>query len=1181
MKRNWTEKQKDAIDAREGNVLVSAAAGSGKTAVLVERVIERLTDKENPSSADRLLIVTFTRAAANEMRQRISAAVEDELRKRPGNSNLINQQMLLPSAKICTIDSFCASLVRENFQLLDISPDFKTADEGQLNILKAQAMELTLEQLYESENENFLNLVELLFKGRDDSNLSDMIYELYSASMSYPFPDKWLCEISQKYDSSVSLQNSVYGKIIMEYVKDALEYCLSIISSMQLVYEDWDDAKKAFESAVTSDRKQTEQILSYVYENNWDKTRETLSSYKAARRGNIPKELKDCPEMISLAESRDKVKSVLTDTLGEVMCCSEEEFIKDMSYLEPMVKELCHAANLFSQNFKCFKEEKGLADFNDIAHMALSLLVTPCEGDEFERTPLALSIAEDYDEILIDEYQDTNKAQDMLFTSISRNNLFRVGDVKQSIYRFRRAMPEIFISLKNAYENYDREKKAYPAKIVLGNNFRSRKSVTGAVNFVFSQLMSERVGDIDYGKEEELVFSAAYSEKNDESAELHVLQIDELDKDEQSSDDFQAGYVADLINRMICEGFTVKDGDGERRATYKDFCVLIRSVNGGRGAAYAKQMRKRNIPCFTEISANFFSSYEISLMLSLLRVIDNPKQDIPLMTVLMSVLFGFSVDEIAKIRINDRQSDIYGCLLSSKKNEKVSAFLEKISYLRTLSVSMGVEDFIREIYEDTALFVIVGAMSGAAAKKANLMLLLDYAATYEKAGYIGLSGFIGFIDRLERERQDLAGSVGLSADADVVKIMSIHKSKGLEFPVCIVANCAGLFNRSDEKSNMVISSKEGIGLVLRQTETLAQYPTVSHNAVKLSLRKDTVSEEMRVLYVAMTRAKEKLIMVGAVKKLDKLIAKCAVNINPMMYTSPPFAVSLASSYFEWLLTAFLRHEGAKTLRQKGGLDESIVLSSPFSLKVVLPSLDFSNEDETQKEKKESIDEEFLKLIEERCAYRYKYEPLTFAVSKRAASEVDEGAVDREYFASSKPAFLNKDGLTAAQRGTATHTFMQFANYEKASFSVKEEINRLCENGFISESEAKAINVKAVEAFFKSNFAKRILQSKVVMREKKFTVRVPIGEIYPSLSAFSDETVVIQGIADCAFVENGKLVVVDYKTDNLDSEEKFKEKYSKQVAVYKRALSLCTDYEVSETYLYSFRLEKEIKVEIKL
>ncbi|MGN1417810.1 MAG: helicase-exonuclease AddAB subunit AddA [Acutalibacteraceae bacterium] len=1180
MARNWTEKQLDAIQSRRGSILVSAAAGSGKTAVLVERVIQRITDIENPCDANRLLIVTFTRAAASEMRQRIGTAVEEQLKLHPGDKNLINQQMLLPSAKICTIDSFCSRLVRDNFELLDISPDFKNADDGELKLLKAQAMDMTLDELYAEKNEDFLNLVELLFKGKDDSFLADMIYQLYNVSMSYPFPEKWLDEVSEKYDHADDIRESAYGNIIMDYVSQAVDYCLELLDNAKIIIQDYPELEDVFLKAIEIDYMYIEKIGEDVKAFNWNSARQKIPLFKLVRRGNVPDEYKGDSIIDHIDAVRKKVKTIIRDSIiSNIMCCDEEEFQEDMAYLSPMVKQLCNAAKLFYRNFSDLKSAKDIADFNDISHMALSLLVKPGEGKEYEITDLAKSISLDYDEILIDEYQDTNKAQDMLFTSISRNNLFRVGDVKQSIYRFRRAMPEIFIELKNAYKEYDRNKDEYPAKIILGNNFRSRKSVTGAVNFVFSQIMSDSVGDIDYNDEEKLVFSASYEKSKNDCAELHIIRSETIDKDIESSDAYQARYIANLINKMIADGFTVKGENGERKATYGDFCILLRSINGERGTIYAEEMRKNSVPCFTEISANFFSSYEISLILSLLRIIDNPHQDIPLMTVMMSVLFGFTVDEVAKMRIADRKADIYSCLVGySKTDEKSKNFLETIAHLRKLSISMGVEDFIRTVYDETAFDIIIGAMSASRTKSANLMLLLDYASTYEKAGYIGLSGFIGFLDRLERDKQDLAGSIGIAGEADVVKIMTIHKSKGLEFPVCIVANCGGEFNKSDEKSNMIISSKNGIGLVLRQTETMAQYPTVAHNAVKLSLRQDMVSEEMRVLYVAMTRAKEKLIMVGAIKDLEQALQKCSVNINPRLQKTAPFAASLAKGFGEWLLTAFLRHKDADLLRDLVGLSDDIVLPSDFSLKVSVSSWSENVAQTDTVEKSAAADTDFLNMINERAQYRYQYEPLTYAVSKRAASEVDELSIDREYFASSRPAFLNNDGLTAAQHGTITHEFMQFANYENASEDVEKEIERICSLGFITPKEAKAINVRAVKRFFSGSLSKRILKSELVMREKKFTVRVPIDEIYPNLSEFSDETVVIQGIADCAFVENGKLVVVDYKTDSLDTEDDFRRKYSQQVRIYKRALEMCTDYQVAETLLYSFNLGREIKVE---
>ncbi|MCM1545200.1 MAG: UvrD-helicase domain-containing protein, partial [Ruminococcus sp.] len=658
MARNWTEKQTDAIRARNGSVLVSAAAGSGKTAVLVERVIERITDANNPSSVSRLLIVTFTKAAANEMRQRISEAIEACLKEKPGDSNLINQQMLLPSAKICTIDSFCGWLVRDNFQLIDISPDFRIADDGELSLLKNQAMDMTLDELYAEENRDFLNLVELLFKGRDDKNLEDMIYKLYDTSMSYPFPEKWLDEVALAFENCESIAESAYGKIIFAHLKDALSFCMNQISMMKAQMHGWDEIEKAYGNVVDSYESQVGVMLGRVNEQSWDAAKSAIESFDGGRIGRVPKDMKELFEVKMLGETKDMIKKLIKEKLAPLMCCTEQEFVSDMNYLEPMVHQLCRAAKLFLKNYAEVKQEKELADFNDVSHMALSLLVKPTENG-FERTSLADELSECFDEILIDEYQDTNKAQDMLFTSIANNNLFRVGDVKQSIYRFRRAMPEIFIDLKNSYDEYCRDKDNYPAKIVLGNNFRSRQSVTGAVNFIFSQMMSKQVGDIDYNAEEELVFSAAYPEVQ-ESAEFHLLETKEMDSDSENNHSFQARYIADLIDNMIKSGFTVKDGNTMRKAAYKDFCVLMRGVNGGKGAAYAEQFRLKNIPCFTEIAVDFFSAYEVSLVLSLLRVIDNPKQDIPLLTVMMSAIFGFTVDDMARLRINDRESDIYG-----------------------------------------------------------------------------------------------------------------------------------------------------------------------------------------------------------------------------------------------------------------------------------------------------------------------------------------------------------------------------------------------------------------------------------------------------------------------------------------------------------------------------------------
>lgn len=1176
MSRNWTEQQRDAINSRRGNVIVSAAAGSGKTAVLVERVIQRITDEENPTSADRLLIVTFTKAAANEMLERITSAVEALLRERPDDTNLIRQQMLLPTAKICTIDSFCAGLVKENFELLNFSPDSKPADEGELEIIKNESADETLCIMYEEGGEDFRNLSELLFKGRDDSYLAETVKRLYESSRSFPFPDRWLDSLCDSFKSDQNVCDTVYGKIISSYVGDCLRYAIDTADYI-LSNCDSEDMIAALESTLTSDKAQYEYILSLLDEGKWDMVREGIVRFEPVKRTRAPKGIKDDPFFKGLVAKRDGVIKKVRE-LKSVLPSSEEEYREDMALFSPLIDALCRTVRLYGEIFTRNKKEKKLTDFSDIAHGALSLLVRKTD-DGYEFTEKAKTISECYDEILIDEYQDTNEAQDMLFTSISRNNLFRVGDVKQSIYAFRQAMPRIFIGLKESYPLYDREKDSYPAKIVLGNNFRSRKGVTDIINFIFSALMSKSCGEIDYNEEEILVPSAQYEDENRLGAELHFVETGNLVI--ESSDENQARYIAKTIKEMIDGGFTVKDGDGERKASYGDFSVLLRSSKG-RSNIYADAFRKMGVPSFTEPTGSFLSSVEISLALNILRIIDNPKQDIPLLSVMMSPLFAFTVDEIAEYRIESRKGDIYTAVLKREADGdgKIKTFTERIRHWRRLSICLGTRSLIDEIFEDTAILNIFDAVDPTGMKRSNLMLLKDYADAYESAGYMGLSGFVRFIDRLKSNEKDLTACLGQVQSANVVKIMSIHKSKGLEFPVCILANCGGRFNKRDETENLLISLKHGLGVVRRDIETFEQFPTVCHSAIKLSMGLDGLSEELRILYVALTRAKERLIMVCGTSNIESVLKGCAANINPNTEKISPFLVSSVSGMGQWLVTALLRHRDASQLREIIGIDESVVLPCKSPLKVVVAQM----EEEVmpgltrEREKGNRADEDFIDKVREKAEFRYKYEALSNVLMKRAASEVDKNFVDRDYFASSAPSFLCQGGMTGAQRGIATHTFMQYADYEKAAESVRGEISRLLSKGIITEVQAEGINVEAVEKFFRSDLAKRILSSEKVMREKKFTIEVPINEIYEGTDEFCDEKVMVQGIADCAFVEKGELVVVDYKTDRIFSDEEFIEKYSSQVLLYKKALTLCTDYHVKETLLYSFNLGREIKVE---
>ncbi len=1173
MKRVWTEDQKDAIEARGGNILVSAAAGSGKTAVLVERVTQRILDRENPVNADRFLIVTFTRAAAGEMRERIDAAIDKLIAQNPADTRLVSQKMLLSAAKICTIDSFCSSLVRENFNLLDLAPDFRTADEGELSILCSEACERVMEQLYESKDENFRNLVELLFAGRDDSSLSESIMTLYKSSMSFPFPEAWLDSLALEFENCGKLSESRYGDMLFAYAEDLCNYSLSVTENVLYEIAGDEELEKMLYDALSADKAQYEYILERIREKDWDAAKQSALNFKPLRRGNTPKHLKDDPFVTGLTERR-KIATDNIKELSSVFCCSEADFYSDSEFFAPMVRALVEAVKLYGKELRKLKNEKKLADFDDITHAALELLVRPV-SDGWERTEKAESLSQFYEEILIDEYQDTNKAQDMLFTALSRDNLFRVGDVKQSIYSFRQAMPQIFLELKESYNRFRREKKQFPAKVLLGNNFRSRKGVTDIINFVFSQLMSKESGDIEYGSEEELVPLALYSEKTEAATELHL--IDTVNTEDVDSDNLEANYIADRILSLMDEGFTVRDGDGERKATFGDFTVLLRSVSK-KAQIYADVFRKKGIPCFTETGGNFLGSKEISLALNFLRVIDNPKQDIPLLSVMMSPVFAFTPDDVSLIRLSGK-GDIYSCLLScaEKGNEKVRAFLEKIACWRSLSVCLPASELITELYNETGLPSIFDAVDKSGMKRANLMLLFDYACTYEKSGYAGLSSFIRFVDRLSGQKKDLTGALGEVQGADVVKIMSIHKSKGLEFPVCILADCAKKFNRMDEMKNLIVNLRHGLGIVRRDLDTFEQYRTICHSAVKLSMHRDSVSEELRVLYVAMTRAEEKLIIVANKKKVDDFISKCSIDINCNRRKITPYAVTKAGNYMAWLVTALLRHPDSGELRAAGNVSNDIVLDCDSPLKVVLTAPETVYEENYEKEEAVKAECSFFDEITEKLSYRYPYEALSGVMTKRAASEVDRNYIDRDYFASSMPSFLTEGGLTGAQRGIATHTFIQFADYGKAKADLDGEISRLTQKGILTEAQAKGINKKALKTFFESRLLKRILASELVMREKKFTIEVPVNEVYPELEEYFGERMMIQGIADCAFLENGELVVVDYKTDALDNETDFVVKYASQVLLYKKALRECTGYNVKSAVLYSFHLGKEIEV----
>lgn len=1179
MSVNWTDDQRHAIESRDGSVLVSAAAGSGKTAVLVERVIRYLTDSENPCEAKDLLIVTFTRAATAQMREKIGAAILKRLSDNPSDRHLCRQYMLLPFAKICTIDSFCNDLVRENFHALGISPDYSLLDNETVKIMKNDVCDVVLERMYESANDDFIALNDMVTTGSSDRKLAELIIKIYDLSTAYPFPNQWLDSLIDEY-SQPEIEKSRWGRIISDYLTDMLDYCIraseDIVSLMQEDAPIFEAYGAAFDSDIQMYRN-----LSEAMNTSWN---DGMEAFERAQKGFI--KLGTAPrkydsEVKNAAKTvRDKLKRLIKKA-PDIMCVSAEEHAEDVEMLKRPVALLIDIVKQFGEEYAKEKEKINSADFSDIVHRALTLLVKETEGG-YEKTDLARELSARYREILVDEYQDINEAQDMIFKAISvdENNLFTVGDVKQSIYRFRQAMPEIFLRRRSKTNSF--ESGTYPMGITLGANFRSRKGVTSCVNYIFRQLMSERAGELEYNNSEALNASATYPERDAPDCELHIL----YDTDNRADSlETQAEYVAQYIEKAVESGMQITRSGELRPVSYGDFCILLRSAKDT-APVYAAALSKYHIPVFSPETGGFFEAPEISFILSLMRVLDNPAQDIPLAAVMLSPLFGFTPQELAEVRADAKErlgsagdEPLYRSVVAAaQENEKIAAFLKKIDSLRRLSLSMSAGELVMRLCEETGFDAVVGAMPDGERRRLNIELLCDYAEKYETAGNLGLSGFIRFIDKLAKSDGDLATAARPSENADIVRIMTVHQSKGLEFPVCILADMQHEFNEREYNESVLISSASGLGMKRRTEDEISLYDTASRRAAVITCERMGRSEEMRVLYVALTRAKENLVMVTSIKNPEKKLASLAVECCAGSKLDP-FAVLNMRSFSDWVLTALLRHPDAQQLRDVSGVDVQPLHSLRDRFKLDVSILRCAGE--WKLETGFDLPPEEPTYYDEICRRLDFVNPravLSCVPAKRAASDGSERGINREYFASSRPAFMSAKGLTPAQRGTATHKFMQFSNYRAAAQDVEKELERLIDNGFLSEEEGKGVNVEAIKRFFGSSLAQRIFASKNVMREKKFSTFFPAGYFYPELTGeLAEEAVGVQGIADCVFVEDGELVIVDYKTDSRVTPEELAQRYSAQLDIYRQALSQTLSMSVKETLLYSFYLNTTVKL----
>ncbi len=1233
----YTEDQQKVISLRNRNILVSAAAGSGKTAVLTERIVDRLKSKEEKIDIDRLLIVTFTNAAAAEMRERIRMKIMECLEEEPENEHLQKQVALIHNAQITTIDSFCLFVIRNNFNDIGLDPGFRIADEGELKLMKQDVLDALLEEEFAKASEDFLFCVDCYSTGNSETILEENIKKLYEFSMSYPWPEEWLKERTLDYhmESVDQLEASDWGKAAAEANSRAIKDCLEMMEQAIRVCEQ-PDGPYMYGELLEAEKEMLEK-LSKV---------ETLSEMETAIEkitfGRLPSKKDDSvspAKRENVKSIRAKVKDTIQDIKEKYFFQSLEKSVEQCSACERAVGELLRLTILFKQKLDEKKREKNIIDFSDMEHFALNILLERKEDGSIVPTKTALDYRAYFKEIMIDEYQDSNLVQEYLLQSISGEddgnyNRFMVGDVKQSIYKFRLARPEIFMEKYHEYTQTDSDKQ----RIDLHQNFRSRKQVVDSANYIFYQTMGKELGGIDYDDRAALYFGASFLPKLPEDREwdddTELLLVGKPDKDtELSTKESEAYAIAKRIKELLKENRVTDKETGElRRVTYKDIVILLRT-NSGWDEEFKKVFSEEGIPAYITSKTGYFQTTEIQTLLQFLRVLDNPRQDIPLFGVLHSVFGQFSEEETARIKIMteekvkkdalfyDRLKNLEEMTDVSEMNDidellikKVCQFLEKLEYYRKMVAYKPIHELLQTILTENHYLLYVAAMPAGEQRKANVEMLLEKAAAFEQTSYHGLFHFIRYIEQMEKYDVDYGEAGTLEEEADVVRIMSIHKSKGLEFPICFVAGLSKKFNMQDTTKPLITDVDMGIGTDFIDPQMRIRNKTLRKNVMAGKMRLDNIAEELRILYVALTRAKEKLILTGVV---DKPVEKIGALSYLLMHkeTRLPYSVlASAGSYMDFILAACIRHPAMQEILKENGLDcetgnVDIIEEAPLKIQIIGTQDLVRAEVEEQitlegkreqlrlfsklPEQTPYLDEALYEKLKERFSFVYPYENLTDLYTKTTVSELKKAGQNEELDFSFHlipeeeivpyiPAFMKeKEEVSGTTRGSAMHKIMELLDFEIVTdkAGVRKTMEEEWKEGRLSEEFKEAIRVDKVAAFLQSDLCRRMKEAQKkgqLYRESPFVYGIHanrLNEKFPK-----EETVLVQGIIDVYFEENGSLVVADYKTDVVEREEELVQRYKVQLDYYAEALETLTGKSVKEKVIYAFYLGKEIRVE---
>lgn len=1163
--RNWNPEQLSAITAFGGNLLVSAAAGSGKTAVLVERVIRMLTRENDPIDADRILAVTFTNLAAAEMKTRINAALTELMEQHPEDEGLRRQQLLMERAHITTISSFCFDVVKENFSIIGISPDVRPMSEQEQSEISSEALAEALENAYSEGDPVFYELSETLGGGRNDSGLEEAVLKLYEFIRSLPYYNDWLSEKADMYDPEISVKETVWGKIILERAASVLKHCIARAEYMTASCPDM--GCEPYSAMFAEDSLLLRELLRLCEHESWNRFRSALFNTSFSRMPSVKNfdgVLKD-----KIKAARDGYKDDIKK-LAKLFDASEEDFREDIDDLYPKVKRLFALTMDYDRIYSEKKRSRKLIDFSDMEQFTLSVLTERDGNGNFIPTSAAKDLAARFDYILVDECQDINKAQDTIFSMVSNgSNLFFVGDVKQSIYRFRQAMPELFLEKRKAWPLFDGTH--FPATIILGRNYRSRKSIASAVNFVFGQIMSTEAAEMEYGSEEMLVAQASFPE--DGIIRNEALLID---CGEDSAVKAEAAVVAKKILDMVQSKMPISDRGKTRPVEYFDICILMRSPKD-RSDVFIEALRHLGISCRSDRGEGFLSRPEIAAVLDVLKAADNPLLDIPVAGAMLSEMFGFTPDELAKIRVKSRGMPLYSAVkqAADSGDEKAKGFVSLLSDLRHTAAAESADSVIERLYRLTSYPQIMRALEDGELRLGNLRLLVKQASALEEAGCHGLSAFLRTVERMEENHTDIktAGYSGFGENC--VRLMTVHGSKGLEFPVVFLCGTGKQLNI--DTKGVLLHSGLGFACSRRSRETGVKFSTVPCEALKTELRRLNLAEEMRILYVAMTRAKENLIITCAHKNPEKYLASLAEGVRGSGRRIDPFYISGASRESDWIFSALLRHPDAVDLRAMAGLSESEILRDDARWNIAVIKPESENAEASEKPEEEFLraeaDPKITEALSENIRWVYPFAAAEKIPVKAGVSELTHGEMHKKLLFSAVP---QSGALSGAARGTALHTFMQFCDFKRAEESPENELKRLTELRFLTQKQAETVNTERVRAFFASGLYAKIRNSPMVKRELRFLQSLPAAELgYNNASA--DDKITVQGVADCVFEDNGKLYILDYKTDYVENIEELRERYAAQLLMYKRLLSVSLGREVAGAVIWSFRFGEEIPV----